>query len=155
MTEGNAGDGFEPSRGLLMKALDGELSREERAEFEELTRADAALRAEYERLARVKHVTEAVRLNAPPDQIWEGYMFSVYRRIERGIGWVLISVGAVVMLSYGLWQGVLELMGDTTVPWYVKGAVLALLVGAVILVVSVAREKFFVHREDPYRNVQR
>ena len=82
-------------------------------------------------------------------------MDSVYRRVERGIGWTLLSVGAIVLLSYGLWQGIHELFGDLTVPWYVKGGVLALLVGIVILVVSVIREKYFIFKDDPYRDVNR
>lgn len=82
-------------------------------------------------------------------------MDSVYRRVERGIGWILLSVGAVVLFSYVLWEVVRELVGDVTIPWYVKGGGLALLVGIVILAVSVIREKYFVFRDDPYRDVNR
>lgn len=82
-------------------------------------------------------------------------MDSVYRRVERGIGWILFSVGAIVVLSYGVWRGVQELVGDVTIPWYVKAGVLALSIGIVVLAVSVFREKFFVFRDDPYRKVRR
>ena len=82
-------------------------------------------------------------------------MNSVYRRIERGVGWILVSIGAIVLLSYGLWSGVGELLRDTTVPWYVRGAVMSLLAGFAVIVVSVVREKFFMRERDPYREVER
>ena len=82
-------------------------------------------------------------------------MDSVYRRVERGIGWILLSVGAVVLVSYILWQVVHEVIGDVDLPWFVKGGVLALLIGLVILGVSVVREKYFVFKDDPFRDVNR
>ena len=33
-----------------------------------------------------------------------------------GAGWVLLSIGAIVLLSYGIWQGLMELMRPTTCP---------------------------------------
>ncbi len=143
------------ARELMMLALDGEASDEEHAEFTGLVKADPMLRAEWERLRWVKGTTAELRLRSAPDDLWEEYMDSVYRRVERGIGWILFSVGAIVVLSYGVWRGVQELVGDVTIPWYVKAGVLALSIGIVVLAVSVFREKFFVFRDDPYRKVRR
>jgi ferric-dicitrate binding protein FerR (iron transport regulator) len=139
----------------MMLVLDGEASDQESADFAALVNVDPVLRAEWDQLRRVRHTTAELRLRTAPEDLWEDYMNSVYRRVERGIGWILLSVGAIVVLSYGVWRGVQELVGDVTVPWYVKGGVLALLIGIVILAVSVIREKFFVFRDDPYRNVRR
>ena len=147
--------GLDRARELMMRALDGELSDGRQAEFENLIAADESLRVEWERLEQVKEGTASLELKQPPEELWEGYMDSVYRRVERGIVWILLSVGTIVLISYGLWQGISELIDDLTVPWYVKGGVLALLVGIVILVVSVIREKYFVFKDDPYRDVNR
>ena len=149
------GSDIDRVRELMMRALDGEISEVQHAELEDLIVSDESLRAEWKRLTLVKEKTAALELQQPPDELWEGYMDSVYRRVERGIGWALLSVGAIVLVSYGLWQGIRELIGDLTVPWYVKGGVFALLVGVVILVVSVIREKYFVFKDDPYRDVNR
>ena len=140
---------------LMMQALDGEISEAQKAELEALIESDDLLQAEWERLSRVKDTAAGMRLTQPPDELWEEFMDSVYRRVERGIGWILLSIGAIVLISYGLWQGIQNLIGDVTLPWYVKGGVLALLVGIVVLIVSIIREKFFVFRDDPYRNVDR
>ena len=155
MTSSGGGKDLDRARELMMRALDDELSDNQQAELDDLLGSDESLRIEWESLEKVKQGTNELELKQPPEALWEGYMDSVYRRVERGIGWLLLSVGAIVLLSYGLWQGISELIGDLTVPWYVKGGVFALLVGLVILVVSVIREKYFVFKDDPYRDVQR
>lgn len=142
-------------RDLMMQALDGEISPSDKAELDKALTTDAGLRSEWEQLRTVKDKTAGLVLRPPPDEIWEGYMDSVYRRVERGIGWILLSIGAVILISTSLWQIVQQLFGDATVPLVVKGGVLALLVGGVILIVSVVREKYFVFKDDPYRDVHR
>lgn len=149
------GNRMDRERELMMRALDGEISEAQYAELEELVASDESLRLEWERLTIVKQTASRLELQQPPDELWEGYMDNVYRRVERGIGWIMLSVGAIVLLSYGLWQGIRELVGDLTVPWFIKGGVLALLIGIAILVVSVIREKYFVFKDDPYREVHK
>lgn len=153
VTEASAGD--ERARQLMMSALDGELGPEERGELERLLDADPGLRVEWERLRRVKEVTEQMALRRPPDEVWDDYWGSVYRRLERGFAWILVSVGAIVLISYGAWRGVSELIADADLPWVVKGGAFALTVGLVALFVSVFREKLFVRRRDPYKDVRR
>ena len=79
----------------------------------------------------------------------------MYVRLERGVGWVLLSLGAIVLISYGLWIGAQELIADTEMPLYLKGAILATTVGVVVLFVSVVREKLFVGRRERYKDVER
>jgi ferric-dicitrate binding protein FerR (iron transport regulator) len=143
------------TRRLMMGALDGELSAGETTELERFLAADPALRREWNRLLRLKEVTKSMALRKPPDEVWSEYWASVYSRLERGIGWILVSVGAIVLISYGAWTGVQQLFEDTSIPWLVKGAILVSLVGLVVLFVSVLREKLFVRRRDPYKDIER
>ena len=140
---------------LMMGALDGELDEADKAEFERLLIRDPALQTEWKRLNELQEVTSTMALRSPPEEVWETYWTSVYHRFERGVGWVLLSLGAIVSLSYGLWRFARELMADTTIPLFMKGAIVAVIVGGVILFVSVVREKWFVYRSDPYKDVQR
>jgi ferric-dicitrate binding protein FerR (iron transport regulator) len=140
---------------LMMRALDGELGEADQAELQRLLRAEPSLQVEWNRLNRLKEVTSTMALRSPPEEVWETYWTSVYHRFERGVGWVLLSLGVIVSLSYGLWQFAKQLMADATIPPFVKGAILAVIVGGVILFVSVIREKWFVYRSDPYKDVQR
>ncbi|NIN71064.1 MAG: hypothetical protein GTO46_03825 [Gemmatimonadetes bacterium] len=145
----------ERARRLIMASIDGELSGGERGELERLLEEHPALRAEWARFRRVKEVTEAMALRPAPEEVWSDYWASVYSRLERGIGWILFSLGAIVLLSYGAWMGVRELLADATMPWFVKAALLALTVGVVVLLVSVVREKVFVGRRQRYKGVER
>ena len=143
------------TRYLLMGALDGELSTAERREFEILLETDAELPAEWTRLKRVKGLTDSMEFKMPLDAIWEGYMASVYRRLERGVAWMLLSVGAIVLASTGLWHMGKAIFITDDLPLYIKASLLAIFVGVAILVVSVVREKIFTHKRDPYKDVIR
>ena len=145
----------ERARRLIMASIDGELSGGERGELERLLDEHPALREEWARFQRVKEVTEAMALRPAPEEVWSDYWASVYSRLERGIGWILFSLGAIVLLSYGAWAGVEELIADATIPLFVKVALLALTVGTVVLLVSVVREKLFVGRRQRYKDVER
>lgn len=145
----------ESVRRLMMAVLDGEATPEEAAELERRLEGAPELRAEWERLRRVKEVTSAMKMRRPPDEVWDGYWQGVYRRLERGLGWILVSVGAIILISYGLWTAVRGVLGDADLPLVVKAGFVAALVGGVVLLVSVAREKFFVWKQDPYRDVER
>lgn len=142
-------------RRLMMAVLDEEATQAERAELEAALASEPALRAEWQRLRRVKEVTSTMKPKEPPREVWETYWTGVYRRLERGLAWILISIGAMALISYGLWMGVQDVLTDADLPVWMKGAFLALLVGGVILLVSVVREKLFLWRRDPYRDVQR
>jgi len=142
-------------RHLMMAALDGELSHAETAELERHMAGDAALRAEWQQLQRVKEVTTTMRLREAPRETWDGYWLGVYQRLERGVAWILVSLGAIIVLSWGAWEGLRELWFDEGLPPLVKAGAVTLVVGVVVLVVSVAREKLFVRRTDPYKDVIR
>ncbi len=140
---------------LLMGALDRELSTAERREFEQLLETDAEVQAEWTRLKRVKGLTDSMEFRMPSDAIWEGYMASVYRRVERGVAWILLSVGTIVLVSTGLWHLGKAIFIAEDLPFYVKASLLAIFVGVAILIVSVVREKIFTHKRDPYKDVIR
>lgn len=143
------------ARALMMAALDGEVSDVERGELEALLEGDPGLRDEWQRMGQVKEVTSTMALRKPPEEVWGRYWTSVYNRIERGVGWILASVGAVVIMAYGLWKWFETLYQDASLPWFVKAAIMLLSVGFLIVFVSVIREKLFTRRYDPYKEIER
>jgi hypothetical protein len=140
---------------LLMRALDGELEAAERTKLDRLLSDNPELRDEWDRLSRLKEVTANMNLRNPPEEMWAGYWTSVYSRFERGLAWILVSIGAIVLGSWGAWQFVQDLMADADLPTFVKWSILALLVGLVMLLVSVLRHRVFVSRSDPYKEIER
>ncbi len=155
MNSANSSRDTERAHQLMMGALDGELGEADRAELQRLLDGYPSLQAEWKKLEKLKEVTSTMALRSPPKEIWDTYWTSVYHRFERGVGWVLLSLGAMVSLSYGLWKAAQEILADTTIPGFIKGAILLAIVGAVVLFVSVAREKWFAYRSDPYKDIQR
>ena len=142
-------------RGLMMAALDGEISAGNREELDRGLETDAELRREWESMRRVKEVTSEMGFREPPEEIWGRYWTSVYNRTERGIGWILASFGAVVLAGYAAWEIVQRVLADTETPWVIKLAIFAVALGVMILGISVAREKFFAWRRDPYKEIER
>lgn len=74
---------------------------------------------------------------------------------EMGLGWALVSIGAVIVLSYGAWVVVRDLLSTSGLPLLVRGGVLALLAGFAVLFVSVLRQRLTGRKKDPYKDVDR
>ena len=140
---------------LLMRALDGVLDAAERAAFEARLADDPQLREEWRRLSRAREATMGLKLRNPPEGLWDGYWTSVYSRTERGLGWILVSLGVIVVGGWAVWTWLGELLADTTTPLIVRFGLIAMFIGMVILAVSVVRHRINVLRTDPYKDIQR
>ena len=135
--------------------LDGELDPAEVEAFEHELARDPALRAELESLRAIQEVTGSMKLRDFPDRVWDSYWEGTYNRLERGIGWLLFSIGAMILLATGLYELVLALFKDPSIPFWLRIAIGSLCGGAAILFVSVVRERLFMSNKDPYREVKR
>ena len=141
---------------LMMAALDGEIAEHERRELEQILKGDAVLRREWAQLERVKEVTSTMAMSEPPEEVWDDYWREgVYKRIERGIGWILVTVASLVLVGFGLWQLTATLLADSDVPGFVRIALFSLFMGGAVLLASVIREKLFMRSKDPYLKVKR
>ena len=143
------------ARRLMMAALDGEISADQQRQLDRMLADNPELRDDWARMGQVKEVTRSMSYREPPEEIWQEYWVSVYNRCERGVGWLLMTLSAVVVLSWVAWEVIAAMFADSSMPFLLKLAVLGVAVGAIILLVSVAREKWFVRRKDPYREVIR
>lgn len=136
---------------LMMAAVDGEISPPDRRELDQLILEQPDLAVEWQRFVRLKEVTAGMSLRTPPEETWDRYWASTYRRTERAVGWILLSAGAVVLAAYWLWHVVEGLLADTDTPVALRAAIVAVGLGLVILAVGVIREKLFTARRDPYQ----
>jgi len=143
-------------KALLMGLLDGELAPRERKEIEEHLAECEECRAELEEFRRLNEMTGRMRFREPEDEAREAYWRGIYNRLERGIGWILVSVGAILLLAFGAFKLVEALVTDPTVSVIVKVGVGALMLGLVVLLVSLVRERVFGLKHDRYsREVRR
>ncbi len=147
-----AEDSFKP---LLMGYLDHELTEMETSRFEAHLKECVECRQELSEFQRLKEVTHSMRLAMPDDRYWEDYWSHVYNRLERRIGWILTSIGIILLLSYGIYKGMEELLFHSGIPLLIQIGVIALIVGLCTLLVSVLRERLFLARSDKYERIKR
>jgi len=83
------------------------------------------------------------------------YWTSVYNRLERGIGWILFSIGAIILLFFGGYKLVEGIIQDASVPLILKIGILSVLGGLVVLLVSLLREQLFVRKRERYREIEK
>jgi hypothetical protein len=140
---------------LLTKAVDGLLSQDESTEFHGLIAQRPDIRREYESLKSVREVTMELKFKHPPAETWDRYWAGVYARLERGLAWLLISIGAAVVLAVVGYNVAVELLEDSSISVTVKIAIGALVLGGALLLVSVLREKLIMRKTDKYKEVKR
>ena len=145
----------EDYKDLMMGYLDEELSAEQIRRFEEHLATCKQCSSQLQEFRQLKAITDQMTLIEPEDRLWQQYWDGIYNRTERGIGWIIFSVAAILLTIYGGFKTIEGLITDPTVGLLLKIAMLALLVGLAILFVSVLRERIFFWSKDRYRNVRR
>lgn len=145
----------EQQKALLMRALDGELSEEQEQEFHALMQHHEEVRKEWETMKQLRDMTGAMKFNEPPEETWDRYWAGVYARMERGLAWLLVSIGAALVITIAGYEAIGRMLTDAALPLPAKLGMAALVLGTSILVVSIVREKWFTHKSDKYRKVIR
>lgn len=140
---------------LISSYHDGELSQEQRQTVERHVQDCAGCRRELEEMKKFEEVMNKMELKKPRPEVWEMYWTSVYNRLERRIGWILCSVGAMILLFFGGYKMIEGIIQDTTVPILLKVGILTVMAGFIVLIVSVLRERIFVRKRERYREVQK
>ena len=140
---------------LMMAYLDNELDDEQRRAFEEHLASCPQCAQELKEFEKLKQLTNNVTLIEPEDRIWQQYWGNVYNRIERGLGWILFSVAAILLTIYGGFKLIEQIIRDQTAGTLLKVALLVLIGGLAILFVSVLRERLYFWKKDRYRGVRR
>ena len=142
-------------KSLMMGYLDNELEIEQKKAFKEHLASCSECKSELEEFKRLKQITDEVSLVEPEDKMWEQYWSSIYNRIERGVGWIVFSVAAILLTIYGGFKLIEEIVKDPTIGMLLKAGMLALVLGLAVLFVSALRERVYFWSKDRYRNVRR
>lgn len=140
---------------LLMGYLDSELTEIEVLRMEQHLENCAECRIELEEFRKLKEVTQNMRVVTPDARSWEEYWSHVYNRLERRIGWVVTSLGAILVTSYGIYSLIAKFLLRSDIPIVVRIGIVALVVGFCTLLISVIRERIFMARMDKYERIKR
>jgi predicted anti-sigma-YlaC factor YlaD len=140
---------------MMMGYLDNELNDEQKHRFEEHLTGCPECTKELKEFRKLKAITDEVTLVEPEDKLWQDYWGGIYNRTERSLGWIIFSIAAILLIIYGGFRAIEEILEDPTVELIFKVGLLTLLIGLAILFVSVLRERIFFWKRDRYKDVRR
>ncbi|HHF51117.1 MAG: zf-HC2 domain-containing protein [Candidatus Aminicenantes bacterium] len=134
---------------------DGELGEKDKRVVEQHIEECRECRKEFEEMKKLEEVMDKMELKQPPKEAWEKYESSVYNRLERNIGWIFLSIGAMIFLFFGGYKLMEGLIKDSGFPLILKLGILAALTGIVILIVSLGREQLFSYKRERYKEIKK
>jgi hypothetical protein len=139
---------------LISSYYDGELNDAKKKMVEDHIHGCEECRREFEEMGKLEEVMEKMELKQAPREMWRVYWSSVYNRLERRIGWIFLSIGAMILLFFGGYKLVESIIQDPSISWFLKTGILAFMAGIVVLLVSLAREQFFVRKRERYKEIE-
>ncbi|MFH2054616.1 MAG: hypothetical protein ABIJ61_01545 [bacterium] len=141
---------------LMMKVIDGVATEAEQQEFEQLLGdANPEMRDEYTAMRRIKEVTDEMQYKEMPDSFWEGYWSAVHNRLERGIGWTLLVIGAARVGGFAIFEFFRCFFLDGSISIILRLGALIAILGSLVLLISVFREMLFARTRERYKEIER
>jgi len=135
---------------LMMKVVDGLASPKEEESLAEAIRGNERWESELRAFKKIKEVTENMQFKELPDSYWPGYWKDVYRRTERGLAWILLSIGLMIIIGFSAYMGLSEFYADPDVSAVLKVGVSFAVLGGIIMVASIVRERLFARKHERY-----
>ena len=133
-----------------MRLLDGEMSDVENADYLKHVEQCDQCTSELKDLGRIVELTDELRLRPPDVEYWDNYWGGIYRRLERGSGFLFMMVGIVGILGFALFK-IVTSPAFLTFPGIAGGLII---LGLIVLFLSVVRERYHERKTDPYREVK-
>ena len=138
----------------IMRVADQEADTETRARVEAHVATCARCKSEFESLMKLKGATAGLRLADLPDARWAGYWQDLYRRMERGAGWLLLSLGLLLVAGYGLYALTANFLLNAEIPIVLRAGLALFAGGTLVLLISVVRERLYAHQIERYDKVE-
>ena len=138
---------------LLTAYADGELSEQERIRVESLLEDDPEMRGELESIRKLSELTAKIQLAEPEQEVWKMYWANVYNRLERGLGWIFFSIGAIILLAWGAWLYLNDFLLNSEISLFMRTGVSLVALGTIVLFVSVLRERLFIRKKERYKEI--
>ncbi len=140
---------------FMMKKLDGVITAEEEQQLHQHLETCQQCAQDFKQIYQTKEVTQSMKRQLLPEMAWEDYWSHLYNRLERGIAWILISIGLILILGYAAVDFVVTVVFNPKMGLVERVGITALILGGIILFISVLREKLMTRKVDKYREIQR
>lgn len=141
----------ERARELMTASLDDELTQDGLRELEAHVSECESCRNELANMKQLGDLLDAIELPKPSEEDMMKYWPSVYARIERGMGWSLLVIGLVIWVGYGIFA----FITSPGIEAVTKLLIALPVVGILMLLVSVVRERYYVSKRERYGEVER
>jgi len=139
----------------ITRYVDGLMSSGEERKFLQSIENDPELKAELAAQRNLKEVTDNMNMPPLPDEIWDGYWKGIYRQVERGTGWIFLSIGLIILLAVGVYHFAMDFLLNAEVPILVRAGIGFGVLGMIILLVSIGRERYFARTHERYEEIER
>ena len=140
---------------LMMGLLDNELHPSDKKSITDHLAECQSCHEHYQSFHQLKEGAATMKFKALPEVYWDDYWTHIYNRLERGIAWILVSIGFIVVFLFLGYQFVESFLIDQNQPIILRLGASVLGIGLIVLFVSVAREKLMVRSVDKYRGIRR
>jgi anti-sigma factor RsiW len=135
----------------LSAHLDGELTQQESQRVSVHLQQCERCRAECADLSRLRRDIKRLSYPEPSDAEWRNVMAGFTFKVTRGLGWLLWIGGAVVLVAYGIY----EFATDPAAKAFERVAVLAVILGVVLVFLTVLVERISAHKHDKFKDVEK
>ncbi len=136
---------------LLMGLLDGELTSEESAEVNDHLIKCSGCRHEFEELSSDDKKLRGIAFREPGEEELNRLWKSPFSRFSRISGLLLVLFGYLLLLGYGIY----EFLNDREEALLPKLALMAVVTGFFILLLTVIRQRAVSYKYDPYKEVEK
>jgi predicted anti-sigma-YlaC factor YlaD len=140
---------------LISAYIDGEVSDREKKQVQDHLSRCAECRQEFRELTALEEVLHNMKLKKPSKEIWDVYWSSVYNRLERKIGWIVLSLGLIILIGVGAFPAIKDLILNPEIPLVLKVGLLIFSAGGIIVFVSILREQLFFWKRERYKEVKK
>ncbi|MEJ2545304.1 MAG: zf-HC2 domain-containing protein [Calditrichaceae bacterium] len=145
----------EEARVLMMGLMDNELDENQKKKVLEHLASCEECAKQYKAFNNLKKETSEMKFTKLPEMYWDDYWDHVYNKLERGIAWIILSLGAILIFSYGAYEMTYEFFFDETISIFLRISIGIFSFGIIVLTVSVLREKLMIRHIDKYRSIKR
>lgn len=140
---------------LITAYLEGELRDEEKKLAESHLSSCEECQKEFEDLNQLEEVLNKMKLQKPSKEIWDVYWSSVYNRLERKVGWIVLSIGLIILICIGAFPAIDAFFTNPETPLLLKIGLVIFVCGGIIVFVSILREQLFFRKRERYKEVNK
>jgi predicted anti-sigma-YlaC factor YlaD len=135
---------------MLSGYMDRELTQGDRQRVELHLQSCSDCRTTFQEMTSLRQAVGELSFGEMTREQWNRIMNDLTVRASRGIGWLFLVLGLVIVLGYAAYSFTV----DDTVHALIKTGILGLALGMTFLFISVLRQRLIAHKTDRYKDVE-